>query len=111
MRGFGSHWSASLLIRSHPVRSFWLRRVSVRIQSTMIVVAERRHGVEVGRHRVIGKEACHHLPQPLSLAGDRIVHPAPKLLLDLPHLGPVYGRVGSAETAETGHAVTGRRCG
>jgi|HubBroStandDraft_6_1064221.scaffolds.fasta_scaffold3448199_1 hypothetical protein len=24
MRGFGSHWSASLLIRSHPVRSFWL---------------------------------------------------------------------------------------
>jgi hypothetical protein len=35
MRGFGSHWFASLLIRSHPVRSFWLRRVSVRIHSTM----------------------------------------------------------------------------
>src|ERR1700694_1754255 len=41
------------------------------------------------QHRVIGKEACHHLPQPLSLARDRIVHPAPELLLDLPHLGPL----------------------
>ena len=37
---------------------------------------------------MIGKKACHHLPQPLSLVGDRIVHPAPELLLDLPHLGP-----------------------
>ena len=52
------------------------------------VVPERCQGVEVVWHRVIGKEACHHLPQPLSLARDRIVHPAPKLLLDLPHLGP-----------------------
>src|SRR6266852_9255813 len=42
-------------------------------------------GRERGR---IGDRACHHLPQPLSLARDRIVHPAPKLLLDLPHLGP-----------------------
>src|SRR6516164_2442884 len=40
------------------------------------------------RHCVIGKEAHHHLPQPLSLARDRFVHSAPKLLLDLPHLGP-----------------------
>jgi hypothetical protein len=31
-----SHWSASLLIRSHLVRSFWLRRVSKGIQSTMM---------------------------------------------------------------------------
>src|SRR5215471_15608840 len=52
------------------------------------VVPERGQGVDVGWHCVIGKEACRHLPQPLSLAGDRIVHPAPKLLLDLPHLGP-----------------------
>jgi hypothetical protein len=29
MRGLGSHWSASLVIRSHPVRSFWLRRVGL----------------------------------------------------------------------------------
>jgi hypothetical protein len=36
MRGLGSHWSASLLVRFHPVRSFWLRRVSARIQSTMM---------------------------------------------------------------------------
>jgi hypothetical protein len=52
------------------------------------VVPERCQGIGVGRHCVIGKEACHHLPQPLSLAGDRIVHPTPELLLDLPHLGP-----------------------
>jgi hypothetical protein len=30
------HWSASLLIWSHPGPSFWLRRVSGRIQSTMM---------------------------------------------------------------------------
>src|SRR6266404_5655195 len=53
------------------------------------MVPERCQGVEVVWHRVIGKEACHHLPQPLSLARDRIVHPAPELLLDLPHLGPL----------------------
>jgi hypothetical protein len=29
------------------------------------VVPECRQGIEVSRHRVIGKEACHHLPQPL----------------------------------------------
>ena len=40
MRGFGSHWSTSLLIRSHPVRSFWLRCVSTRIQR-----------IEIGGHR------------------------------------------------------------
>src|SRR5229473_365871 len=84
MRGLGSHWSASLLIRSHPVRSFWLRTHPEHHD----VVPERCQGVEVVWHRVIGKEACHHLPQPLTLARDRIVHPAPKLLLDLPHLGP-----------------------
>jgi hypothetical protein len=48
MRGLGNHWSASLLIRSHPVRSFWLRLVSVRIQSTMMWVPERRQGIDVG---------------------------------------------------------------
>src|ERR1700740_650009 len=52
------------------------------------VIPERCQGAGVGWHRVIGKEARHHLPQPLSLARDRIVHPAPKLLLDLPHFGP-----------------------
>ena len=40
MRGFGHHWSTSLLIRSHPVRSFWLRCVSTRIQR-----------IEIGGHR------------------------------------------------------------
>src|SRR3984893_7346739 len=52
------------------------------------VVPERWQGVGVGRTCVKGKEACYHLPQPLSLARDRIVHSAPELLLDLPHLGP-----------------------
>jgi len=51
------------------------------------MVPERCQGVEVVWHGVIGKEACHHLPQPLSLARDRIVHSALELLLDLPHLG------------------------
>ena len=27
------------------------------------VAPECRQGIEVSRHRVIGKEACHHLPQ------------------------------------------------
>ena len=40
MRGFGSHWSTSLLIRSYPVRSFRLRCVSTRIQR-----------IEIGGHR------------------------------------------------------------
>ena len=35
------------------------------------VVPERCQGVDVGWYCMIGKEACHHLPQPLSLAGDR----------------------------------------
>src|SRR6516225_5133847 len=39
------------------------------------VVPERGQGVDDGWHCVIGKEACRHLPKPLSLAGDRIVHP------------------------------------
>ena len=58
MRGFGSHWSASLLIRSHPVRSFWLRRVSMRIQSTVMwyrnaagrFVNLNNHSEKSGRH-------------------------------------------------------------
>src|SRR6516162_9923652 len=62
------------------------------------------------RHCVIGKEAHHHLPQPLSLARDRFVHSAPKLLLDLLTLA-VYGHVGSAERAETCRAATDRRYG
>src|ERR1700726_1312103 len=53
------------------------------------MVPKRCRGVKVFGPRVIGKEPCPHLPQPLSLARDRIVHPAPELLLDLPHLGPL----------------------
>src|SRR2546423_5277188 len=59
------------------------------------MVSERCQGVEVVWHRVIGKEACHHLPQPLSLARDRIVHPPPKRLLDFPYLGPFAVAAGS----------------
>jgi len=35
IRGLGSHSSASLAIRSHVVRSFWLRRRSVRSHKTL----------------------------------------------------------------------------
>ena len=41
---------------------------------------------------VIGKEACHDLPWPLSPARDWIVHPAPEFLLDFPYLGPLRSR-------------------
>src|SRR5438105_13068807 len=52
------------------------------------VVPERGQGIEVSRHRVIAKEARHHLAQPLTLAREGIEHPAPQLSRDLPHCGP-----------------------
>src|SRR5260370_26004240 len=64
------------------------------------MVPERCQGVGVVWHRVIGKEACHHLPQPLTLARDRIVHPAPNPLLDFPHLGPLTVASGPPEDQE-----------
>jgi hypothetical protein len=40
------------------------------------ILAERREGTRVGGHGLVGKEAPHHRPQPLSLLGDVLV-PAP----------------------------------
>src|ERR687891_1985893 len=51
------------------------------------MIAERPQGPAVGRHRMVGEEAGHDLPQPLPLLGDRLVPPPSQLLLDLPELG------------------------
>ena len=44
---------------------------------------ERRKRSAVCRDRIVVEVACHHLPQPLPLFGDRVVHAAPQLLLDV----------------------------
>src|SRR5271169_1461792 len=43
---------------------------------------------EVGRHGVIREEAPHHLRQPASLFGNRLMHPPSQFLLDLRELCP-----------------------
>src|SRR4051794_35014774 len=47
------------------------------------MVPERRKGSAIGRDRIVGKVAGHDLPQPPPLFGDRVMHPAPKLRLDV----------------------------
>src|SRR5512140_3186724 len=47
------------------------------------MMSERRKRPTIGRHRVVGKVAGHDLPQPSPLLRDRLVHPAPKLRLDV----------------------------
>ena len=47
------------------------------------VVPERRKGSAIGWDRILGKVAGHDLPQPPPLFGDRLMHPAPKLRLNV----------------------------
>src|SRR5262249_53565028 len=47
------------------------------------MVAERREGLVVGRHRMVAEEPSHHLPQPGPDLGDRLVHSPLQRLLDL----------------------------
>jgi hypothetical protein len=44
------------------------------------LVAECPHGPTIGRHRMVGEEAGHDLPQPLPLLGDRLVPPPSQFL-------------------------------
>ena len=52
------------------------------------MVAERHQCAPVGRHGVVVEVAGNDLPQPPSLFGDRLMHPPPQLLLDLPEFRP-----------------------
>ena len=81
IRGLGSHSSASWAIRSHVVRSFWLRRRSVRPHKNPDVVSEGRECPAVGRHGVVVEETSHDLLQPFSLFGDWPVHASSHFLL------------------------------
>ena len=74
MRGFGSHWSANMFIRSHALRSFWLRASAGANQSTINVVPEGRQAIEVSRHRVIASAAVAERPSDLQR---QAVHPTP----------------------------------
>jgi len=47
------------------------------------MVPERRKGSAIGWDRIVGKVAGHDLPQPPPLFGDRLMHPAPKLRLNV----------------------------
>jgi hypothetical protein len=47
------------------------------------MVSERRKGSTIGWDRIVGKVASHDLPQPPPLFGDRLMHPAPKLRLNV----------------------------
>jgi hypothetical protein len=47
------------------------------------MVPERRKRSAIGWDRVVGKVAGHDLPQPPPLFGDRLMHPAPKLRLNV----------------------------
>src|SRR5260370_30295095 len=52
------------------------------------MMPKRRKRSAIGWDRVVGKVAGHDLPQPLPLFRDRLMHPAPKLrlnVLQLPH--------------------------
>ena len=47
------------------------------------MMSERRKRPAIGRHRIVGEVAGYDLPQPSPLLRDRLVHPAPKLRLDV----------------------------
>ena len=47
------------------------------------MVPERRKGSAIGWDRIVGKVAGHDRPQPPPLFGDRLMHPAPKLRLNV----------------------------
>ena len=47
------------------------------------MVPERRKGSAIGWDRIVGKVAGYDLLQPPPLFGDRMMHPAPKLRLNV----------------------------
>jgi hypothetical protein len=66
-RGVGSHASAICIIRCQFIPSFWIRRRSVCRQASV-----------TRGHRMIGKVARHHRPQPLPLLGNGSMHVLPQ---------------------------------
>src|SRR6266436_9304566 len=84
MRGFGSQSSASFAIRAQVRSPFWLRRLSVQRQRSMI--SARKAPSAVGWHCVVVEEAGDDLLQPFTLFRDRLMHPPsqfPCNILDL----------------------------
>src|ERR1019366_2593791 len=82
MRGWGSHRAARRSIRCQVIWPFWLRRASAAPPVPDDPSSEAAHGLAVVGHCVVVVVPLQDSGEPVSLFGDRVMHPFAHLGLD-----------------------------